>query len=62
MRRSKQHDSQIVIDGAHGSTYAVGTVEQIDANLESLRHHRGHPDIDRLLDARLLVGSLRRSA
>ncbi|WP_371099873.1 hypothetical protein [Streptomyces sp. PU_AKi4] len=45
----------LVLDGAYGSTYNVDTVGSIDANLECLRHHPGHPDIDRLLDARLHV-------
>lgn len=48
----------LVMDGVYGSTYVVDTVDSIDANLESLRHHPDHPDIDRLLDARLIVGAL----
>lgn len=48
-----------VMDGAFGSTYIVDTVEAIDANLESLRWRPGHPDVDRLLDARRIVGPFR---
>lgn len=48
----------LVLDGVHGSTYNVNTVDSIDANLESMRHRPDHPDIDRLLDARLHVAVL----
>lgn len=48
----------LVLDGAYGSTYVVDTVEKIDANLESLHYRPAHPDIDRLLDARLHVAVL----
>lgn len=49
----------VVMDGVFGSTYIVDTVEAIDANLDSLRSRPGHPDIDRLLDARRIVGPFR---
>jgi hypothetical protein len=49
---------RLVMDGAFGSIYIVDTVEVIDANLESLRRRPGHPDIDRLLDTRRVVGAL----
>lgn len=45
-----------VLDGAFGTVYNVDTVESIDANLEGLRPD--HPDVDRLLDARKLIGPL----
>jgi hypothetical protein len=48
----------LVLDGAYGSTYNVDTVDSIDANLESLRYRPHHPDVDRLLDARLHVSVL----
>lgn len=48
----------LVLDGACGSTYNVDTVDSIDANLECLCYRPGHPDIDRLLDARLHVAVL----
>jgi hypothetical protein len=48
----------LVLDGAYGSTYNVDTVDSIDANLECLRYRPDHPDIDRLLDARLHVAVL----
>lgn len=49
----------LVMDGAFGSIYIVDTVEVIDANLESLHWRPNHPDVDRLLDARRVVGALR---
>ena len=42
-----------VLDGAYGVIYNVNTIDKIDANLEDKRFYPGHPDIDRLLDARL---------
>jgi hypothetical protein len=56
--RRKEGCAHIVLDGADGVTYDVGTVQEIDASLETLSRRPGHPDIDRLLDARLLVGTL----
>lgn len=50
---------RLVMDGAFGAIYVVDTVEVIDANLESLHWRPSHPDIDRLLDARRVVGALR---
>lgn len=50
---------RLVMDGAFGSIYVVDTVAAIDANLESLHWNPGHPDVDRLLDARRVVGALR---
>ncbi|MFI2620420.1 hypothetical protein [Streptomyces sp. NPDC018584] len=48
----------LVLDGTYGSTYNVDTINSIDANLESLRYRPDHPDINRLLDARLHVAVL----
>lgn len=48
----------LVMDGMYGTTYRVSTIDEIDANLDSLRHRPGHPDIDLLLDARRIVGVL----
>ncbi|WP_309032777.1 hypothetical protein [Streptomyces alfalfae] len=58
MRRDEVEDwrDQVVIDGtAEGTTYAAGTIEAIDASLAMLAGEPGHPDVDRLLDARLLL-------
>lgn len=52
-------NGRYVLDGAFGVTYNVDTVESIDANLDSMRFRPGHPDIDRLLDARRIIGPLR---
>lgn len=51
-------DGILVMDGSYGVTYKVDTVHTIDGNLEGLRWRPGHPDIDLLLDARHLVGTL----
>lgn len=43
-----------VLDGTFGVVYKVDTVDLIDANLADLRPD--HPDVDRLLDARKMIG------
>lgn len=49
---------RIVLDGVDGTTYPAGTVQEIDTSLTSLSRRPDHPDIDRLLDARLLIAGL----
>lgn len=51
----RTENGRMVLDGAFGVIYNVSTVDQIDGNLSDLRWHPGHPDIDRLLDARKWV-------
>ncbi|MFD4596685.1 hypothetical protein ACFWPQ_01505 [Streptomyces sp. NPDC058464] len=48
----------LVLDGVYGTVYRIDTVDEIDANLDSMRFHPDHPDIDRLLDARRIVSVL----
>lgn len=48
----------LVMDGFYGTIYNVDTIDSIDANLDSMRHRPGHPDIDRLLDARRHISLL----
>lgn len=57
-RNGTELRGRIVLDGVYGTTYPVGTVQEIDTNLKDLSRRPGHPDIDRLLDARLLVAAL----
>lgn len=53
----RRNGDNLVVDGAYSSTYLANTVDQIDANIDSIRHGQpDHPDIDRLLDARRIVG------
>ncbi|MFD0405537.1 hypothetical protein [Kitasatospora sp. NPDC127116] len=48
---------RFVVDGTHGSTYNANDLNTIDANLEDIsKRGPDHPDIDRLLDARRIVG------
>lgn len=51
-----RRNGHTVVQGVYGTTYNANTVDQIDANLDSIRHGQpDHPDIDRLLDARRLI-------
>lgn len=53
----RKSGDNLVVDGAYTTTYLANTVDQIDANIDSIRHSDPrHPDIDRLLDARRIVG------
>lgn len=56
--RIRTNGDHLVMDGVYATTYRVDTVDEIDANLDCLRYRPDHPDIDLLLDARRIVGTL----
>jgi len=52
--RVRKIGDHLVLDGHAGAIYRIDTVDAVDENLRTIRSDS--PDVDRLLDARRIVG------